>query len=268
MNGSRPILMNKTKTFHELHHRDEPLVLPNAWDFGSGAALAAEGFPAIGTTSLGVAVAAGLPDGTGVTRDETLAVATRLARLSVPVTVDIEGGFSEDPGAVADYVAQLAELGIAGVNLEDGRPESALAEPGHQAELIAAIKARTPELFVNARVDTYWLKLQRDSTLARVEQYTNAGADGIFVPGMTDPVEITGLVAATALPVNILYAAQGPSIATLAELGVRRISTGSLLYRTALAAIVDAARAVRDDGPFTIEVPTYGEVQAITAAGW
>ncbi|WP_406238203.1 isocitrate lyase/phosphoenolpyruvate mutase family protein [Nocardia sp. NBC_01009] len=265
MNADRPT-MNKPKIFHELHHRDEPLVLPNAWDFGSAAALAAEGFPAIGTTSLGVAVAAGLPDGTGVTRDETLAVATRLARLAVPVTVDIEGGFSENPGEVADYVARLAELGIAGVNLEDGRSDSTLAEPGHQAELIGAIKARTPELFVNARVDTYWLKLQQDSTLARVGRYTDAGADGIFVPGMTDPVEITDLVAATTLPVNILYAANGPSIAALAELGVRRISTGSLLYRTALAAVVDAARAVRDDGPFTIEVPTYREVQAITAS--
>ncbi|MFQ6394119.1 isocitrate lyase/phosphoenolpyruvate mutase family protein [Nocardia sp. KC 131] len=259
--------MNKTKIFHALHHRDEPLVLPNAWDFGSAAALAAEGFPAIGTTSLGVAVAAGLPDGTGVTRDETLTVATRLARLPVPVTVDIEGGFSADPGEVADFVARLAELGIAGVNLEDGRSESTLAEPEHQAELIAAIKARTPELFVNARVDTYWLKLQQDSTLARVERYTDAGADGIFVPGVTDPVQITRLVATTALPVNILYTAHGPTIATMAELGVRRISTGSLLYRTALAAIVDAARAVRDDRPFAVEVPTYRQVQAITAPG-
>ncbi|WP_194835377.1 isocitrate lyase/phosphoenolpyruvate mutase family protein [Nocardia sp. XZ_19_369] len=256
--------MNKTKVFHELHHGDRPLVLPNAWDFGSAAILAAEGFPAIGTTSLGVAVAAGLPDGTGVTAEATMALARILARLPVPVTVDIEGGFSESPSAVAEYVAQLAELGIAGVNLEDGRTETALAEPDHQSEVIATIKARSPELFVNARVDTYWLKLDPDTTRTRVEQYTAAGADGIFVPGLTDPDEISRIVAASPLPLNILYSPTGLSLAALADLGVRRVSTGSLLYRTALAAAADAARAVRDDNPTTTEAPSYGRVQALT----
>ncbi|MEU0506038.1 isocitrate lyase/phosphoenolpyruvate mutase family protein [Nocardia sp. NPDC005998] len=258
--------MNKTKTFHDLHHRAEPLVLPNAWDFGSAAVLAAEGFSAIGTTSLGVAVAAGLADGAGVTRDETLSLATRLARLPVPVTVDIEGGFSEDPEAVAEYVTQLAALGIAGVNLEDGRADTALADAGHQAELIAAIKSRVPELFVNARVDTYWLQLEQDSTLARAETYVQAGADGIFVPGVTDPAEITRIVAAVPLPINMLYSVAGPSIAELAALGVRRISTGSLLYRAALAGIVDIARAVRDGGAIPSGIPTYREIQAITGS--
>lgn len=253
-----------TKAFHDLHHRAEPLVLPNAWDFGSAAVLAAAGFPAIGTTSLGVAVAAGLADGTGVTRDETLSLATRLVCLPVPVTVDIEGGFSEDRDAVAEYVARLAALGIAGVNLEDGRADTALADPGHQAELIAAIKSRTPELFVNARVDTYWLRLEQDSTLVRAERYAQAGADGIFVPGVTDPAAIERIVAAVPLPVNMLFSAVGPSIAELAELGVRRVSMGSLLYRAALAGIVDVARAVRDGGSIRSDIPSYREIQAIT----
>ncbi|WP_378739755.1 isocitrate lyase/phosphoenolpyruvate mutase family protein [Nocardia brasiliensis] len=256
--------MNKTKIFHELHHGDRPLVLPNAWDFGSAAVLAAEGFPAIGTTSLGVAVAAGLPDGAGVTGEATLALARLLARLPVPVTVDIEGGFSENPTSVGEYTARLAELGIAGVNLEDGRTETALAEPDHQSELIATIKTRTPELFVNARVDTHWLKLDTDSTLARAEQYTAAGADGIFVPGLTDPDEIAQLVAAIPLPVNILYSPTGPSLATLTDLGVRRVSTGSLLYRTALAAAVKAAHAAHNDTPLPLQPPTYGQIQALT----
>jgi 2-methylisocitrate lyase-like PEP mutase family enzyme len=259
-------MMNKTKAFHDLHHGAGPLVLPNAWDFGSAAVLAAEGFAAIGTTSLGVAVAAGLIDGAGVTRDETLALAMRLARLPVPVTVDIEGGFSEDPGTVAEYVAQLAGLGIAGVNLEDGRADTALAEPGHQTELIAAIKSRAPELFVNARVDTYWLQLQQDSTLARAEEYVKAGADGVFVPGVTDPDQIGRIVAAVPLPVNMLYSVAGPSIAELTALGVRRISTGSLLYRAALAGIVDVARAVRDGGAIRSGIPSYREIQPITGS--
>ncbi|MEV5837774.1 isocitrate lyase/phosphoenolpyruvate mutase family protein [Nocardia sp. NPDC052112] len=258
--------MDKTKAFRELHHRADPLVLPNAWDFGSAAVLAAEGFAAIGTTSLGVAVAAGLTDGAGVTGDETLMLATRLARLPVPVTVDIEGGFRADSEAVADYVAQLADLGIAGVNLEDGRADIALADPGHQAELIAAIKSAAPELFINARIDTYWLRLEQDSTLARAAEYVRAGADGIFVPGVTDPAEIGRIVAAVPLPINMLYSAAGPSIAELAALGVRRISTGSLLYRAALAGIVEIARAVRDGGAVPADIPTYREIQAITGA--
>ncbi|MFI7003050.1 isocitrate lyase/phosphoenolpyruvate mutase family protein [Nocardia sp. NPDC050175] len=256
--------MNKTKLFHELHHGEQPLVLPNAWDFGSAAVLAAEGFPAIGTTSLGVAVAAGLPDGTGVTGAATMALARLLARLSVPVTIDIEGGFSESPTAVGEYAAELAELGIAGINLEDGRAESTLADPDHQAELIAAIKERVPDLFVNARVDTYWVQDDIDRTLARAERYVAAGADGIFVPGLTDPDGIARIVAAIPLPVNILYSPTGPSIAELGALGVRRVSTGSLLYRTALAVAIDTARAVRADAPVPHAAPPYTEIQALT----
>ncbi|MEU7145682.1 isocitrate lyase/phosphoenolpyruvate mutase family protein [Nocardia sp. NPDC046473] len=256
--------MNKTKLFHELHHGERPLVLPNAWDFGSAAVLAAEGFPAIGSTSLGVAVAAGLPDGTGVTGAATMALARLLARLSVPVTIDIEGGFSESPTAVGEYAAELAEMGIAGVNLEDGRAENTLAEPDHQAELIAAIKERVPDLFVNARVDTYWVKDDIDRTLARAERYVAAGADGIFVPGLTDPDGIARIVAAIPLPVNILFSPTGPSIAELGALGVRRVSTGSLLYRTALAVAVDTARAVREDAPLPHAAPPYTEIQALT----
>ncbi|MFE9583063.1 isocitrate lyase/phosphoenolpyruvate mutase family protein [Nocardia sp. NPDC006044] len=256
--------MNKTKLFHELHHGDQPLVLPNAWDYGSAALLAAEGFPAIGTTSLGVAVAAGLPDGTGVTGEATLALATLLARLPVPVTVDIEGGFSENPAAVAEYAAQLADLGIAGINLEDGRADSTLADPEHQADLITAIKQRVPDLFVNARVDTYWVKDDIARTLTRAERYTAAGADGIFVPGLTDPDGITQLVTTIPLPINILYSPAGPAIATLAALGVRRVSTGSLLYRAALTTALDTARAVRQDNTIPVPAPPYTEIQALT----
>ncbi|MEV6280835.1 isocitrate lyase/phosphoenolpyruvate mutase family protein [Nocardia sp. NPDC051832] len=252
----------KATVFRDLHYRGEPLVLPNAWDFASGAMLAAEGFPAVGTTSLGVAAGAGLPDGTGVTRDETLVLATRLSRLAVPITVDIEGGFSEDPDEVAEFAWQLGELGIAGVNLEDGRADTALADPGHQSELIAAVKARVPELFVNARVDTHWLGVDPSSTLARVARYEKAGADGIFVPGLTDSEQIRTVVHATGLPLNVLYLSTGPSVAELAALGVRRISTGSLLYRASLATAVGTARAVRDGAAIPTGLPSYKDIQA------
>ncbi|MGW4094331.1 isocitrate lyase/PEP mutase family protein [Nocardia sp. NPDC004750] len=269
MTSSSPAAPAPTKfeIFRALHHRDLPLVLPNAWDFASAALLATEGFPAIGTTSLGVAAAAGLADGAGVTKAETFDAARRLGRLPTPITVDIEGGFDERPEAVADFAGQLAACGIAGINLEDGRAGSALADPRHQAALIGAIKDRTPQLFVNARVDTYWLGLDHGSAHERARRYAAAGADGVFVPGVADPARIERIVAATELPVNVLYSATGPGIATLTDLGVRRISTGSLLYRAALSAAVDVARAVRHDAPVTPGIVSYSDIQRLLPAG-
>ncbi|MVU83148.1 isocitrate lyase/phosphoenolpyruvate mutase family protein [Nocardia sp. ET3-3] len=255
--------MTKTDVFRSLHHGDRPLMLPNAWDYGSAAMLAEAGFPAVGTTSLGVAAAAGLPDGTAATRDETLSLARRLGRLPVPVTVDIEGGFSTDPGEVAQFCAELVAVGIAGINLEDSRSNAELADPEAHGALIAAVKARVPELFVNARTDTHWLGIDADSTLDRVLYYEKCGADGIFVPGVSDPAQIRTLTSALTAPLNVLFSPTGSTVAELAELGVRRISTGSLLYRAALAAAVSTAESVADGQRLDGEIPSYATVQRL-----
>jgi 2-methylisocitrate lyase-like PEP mutase family enzyme len=245
-------------TFHRLHHADTPLLLPNAWDFASAAALVEAGFDAIGTTSLGVAAANGLPDATGATRRETLNLARALAGLPVPVSVDAEVGFG-DPAGLAE---ELAEIGIAGVNLEDGRGNR-LADAGAQALVISSFKQAAPHLFVNARIDTHWLNVDHGSTISRALQYLDAGADGIFVPGLTDASEIVAVAAAVPAPLNVLAHPQ-LSARRLAELGVRRISTGSLLFRNALRATVDAACAVRDGQPVSSE-PSYDSVQDLIA---
>ncbi|MEC3958699.1 isocitrate lyase/phosphoenolpyruvate mutase family protein [Nocardia sp. CDC153] len=255
--------MTKFEVLRALHHGEKPLVLPNAWDFGSAAMLAEAGFPAVGTTSLGVAAAAGLPDGTAATRDETLSLARRLGRLPIPVTVDIEGGFSTDPGEVAQFCAELAAVGIAGINLEDSRSNAALADPDRHGELIAAVKSRVPELFVNARTDTYWLGIDTDSTLDRVLHYEKCGADGVFVPGVTDPDRIRALTTALTAPLNALFSPTGPTVADLAELGVRRVSTGSLLYRAALAAAVHTAESVAHGQRPVGEIPSYATIQRL-----
>ncbi|MBB5960324.1 2-methylisocitrate lyase-like PEP mutase family enzyme [Saccharothrix tamanrassetensis] len=242
-------------TFHRLHHAPEPLLLPNAWDFASAAALVDAGFQAIGTTSLGVAAAGGTPDAAGLAREETLALARKLVRLPAAVTVDVEAGF----GDVRGLAAELADLGIAGVNIEDGRGEG-LADPAEQAALVRTFKETAPHLFVNARVDTHWLHVDQDSTVERALRYVDAGADGIFVPGL--PLDrIAGVVEAVPVPLNVL--AQH-DINTLADLGVRRVSTGSLLFRAALQATVATARAVRDGRPVG-EVPDYDAVQDLVA---
>ncbi|PRY44021.1 isocitrate lyase/PEP mutase family protein [Umezawaea tangerina] len=246
-------------TFHDLHHGAEPLLLPNAWDFASAVALHAAGFAAIGTTSLGVAAAHGLADGEGVARAETVALARMIAGLPVPVTVDIESGFGADVGELA---AELAGLGVAGVNIEDGRPGGRLADPREQAELVRAAREGAPGLFVNARVDTHWLSVDQESTVDRARRYLDAGADGVFVPGLVREQDIAAVVEAVDAPLNVLHV---PAIGLkgLGELGVRRVSTGSLLFRAALHAAVTTACAVRDGDPVAEGIPSYEDVRRL-----
>jgi 2-methylisocitrate lyase-like PEP mutase family enzyme len=257
-----------TAAFRALHHGERPLLLPNAWDFASAAALLAAGFAAIGTTSLGVAAAHGLPDGQGAGREESLALARLLGRLPCLFTVDIEAGFSDDPDEVADLAAALRAAGAVGINLEDGSPDGTLADPGRQQALIATVKAAVPDLFVNARVDAYWLGGDDPSplatTLPRAAEYVAAGADGIFVPGVTRDSDIATLVDAIPAPLNVLFLPGKHSVERLAGLGVARISTGSLLFRTAIRAAVQTAEAVRDGEP-TAAAYTYARIQQLVA---
>jgi 2-methylisocitrate lyase-like PEP mutase family enzyme len=257
------VLQRPLTPFARLHHRAAPLLLPNAWDHASAAALAAQGFEAVGTTSLGVAASAGLPDGAAATMDATLALARRLGRGSLLFSVDAEGGFSDTPEEVAELARQLSEAGAAGINLEDGRPDGTLTPVELHAAKIAAVKAAVPGLFVNARTDTHWLSHQEEETAARLALYEQAGADGVFVPGLSDPDGIAALTATLVTPLNILYTPTGPTLAELAALGVRRVSLGSLLYRRALAAAVTTATTIRDGRPTDLQAPSYAEVQAL-----
>jgi 2-methylisocitrate lyase-like PEP mutase family enzyme len=253
---------NAAATFRALHRQGQPLLLPNAWDYATAAALVAAGFGVIGTTSLGVAAANGLPDALGLIREETVALTRRLRTLPCLCTVDVEAGFSDDPADVATLAAELAEVGAVGINLEDGRPHDTLADPGQQEDLIRAVKHRVPDLFLNARVDTYWLaEGDLAATLARAERYQQAGADGIFVPGVTEDDDIATIVSALSVPLNVLYLPGRHSIDRLTALGVSRVSTGSLLFRTAVQSVADTARAIRDGLPVTARIPDYREIQ-------
>lgn len=259
--------IERAEAFHRLHHGPAPLLLPNAWDVASALALAADGHPAIGTTSLGVAAAAGRVDAAGATRAETVALTAALGGRGFLLTVDVESGFSDDPDAVADLVALLADTGAVGVNIEDGRPDGSLAPAAALAEKITAVRARTPGLFVNARTDAFWLPGSTDrpleEALQRAAIYRDAGADGIFVPGGLSAAEISTLVDGVTAPLNVLSGRH--PLADLARMGVRRISTGSLLFRTALSAAVATAAAIRDgrepDGPAPLG---YADVQRLT----
>ena len=245
-------------SFRDLHAGPQPLVLPNAWDVASALAFVEAGFPAIGTTSFGVAAAAGEPDGGRSTAAANQRLARLLSRLPAFVSVDIEDGYSDDPDEVAEYVA---DLGVDGVNLEDSTA-GRLVDPAIHTARIRAIKRRTPDVFVNARTDTYWLGEDAtvEATLARATAYVAAGADGVFVPGATDPSEIRALTASIAAPVNVLVVPK-LTVNDLAALGVKRVSTGSLPYRAAIDAAVGVATSVRDGAPVP-GATAYADAQA------
>jgi 2-methylisocitrate lyase-like PEP mutase family enzyme len=248
-------------SFRELHHAAAPLLLPNAWDVGSALAFAAAGFPAVGTTSFGIAASAGMPDGGRSSKALTAALVAQVCRLPVHVTADIEDGYSEEPDEVADYVAQLAALGVAGVNLEDSTAGH-LVDPASFAEKVTAAKRHSPGMFINARVDNIWFGEQAtvDAVLRRANAYADAGADGIFVPGLVVPEDIQTITAGIGLPVNVL-AHPSLTVAELGELGVRRVSSGSLPYRAAVDAAVNVANALRDGNQVPAATP-YWEMQS------
>jgi 2-methylisocitrate lyase-like PEP mutase family enzyme len=246
--------MSAQPTFAALHRPGGPFLLPNAWDVSSALLLADAGFAAVGTTSLGVTAAAGEIDGAGTGRGVTMALARAiLPRLSVPVSIDAEGGYSDEPGAVAELAVELAELGAAGINLEDGRADGGLRSAPAHAAIIRAVVAAAPGLFVNARTDVYWLRAESadgrlDAATARLLAYQDAGASGVFVPGLSELAGIAALTRRVRLPLNVLWR-PGTTLAQLGDAGVARVSTGSALYRRALAAAVATAVAAQHDQP-------------------
>lgn len=259
-----------TSDFAALHSAAGPFLLPNAWDVASALVLADAGFPAIGTTSLGITAAAGLPDGAGAGQDLTVALAAALVpRLPVPLTVDLENGYSDDPGEVAALAAQLHDLGVAGINLEDGRPHRQLRSAAEHSAIIRAVTTAAPGLFVNARTDTYWLTIGPEDerpreTIRRLQAYRDAGASGVFTPGLSDLRLTEHVVAAVQLPLNVLWQ---PEIDRndLRSAGVARISTGSALYRHALASALRVADEARiGHCPASAPLP-YAEVQLALA---
>lgn len=245
-------------SFHDLHRHGTPFVLPNAWDVPSALAYLADGFTAVGTTSFGLSSTGGHADGGRATREANVALAAELASLGCYVSVDIEDGYSDDPDAVADYVARLP---VDGLNIEDSTEER-LIDPALAAAKVAAIKRRSPAVFVNARVDTYWLGQQANTatTIERALLYVEAGADGIFVPLANDRAELAEIVRNIPRPINTLPV-PAMTLGELGELGVARVSTGSMPYSAALFAAATAARAVRDGGALPPSTP-YAELQS------
>ncbi|MGH2411638.1 MAG: isocitrate lyase/PEP mutase family protein [Chloroflexota bacterium] len=253
----------RARTLRKLHDGPSPLVLPNAWDVAGAKIFEQIGFSAIGTTSAGIAASLGYPDGEHILRDEMLAVVARIAHaVSVPVTADVEAGYGESPAEVAQTARAAIAAGAAGVNLEDatGDPNHPLAGIAAQAARIRAMReiaeASDVPLVINARTDVYWLEVGEAgerfaAAVERLRAYRAAGADCLFVPGVSDEATIGRLARALKAPLNVLAGAGTPPIAALGRLGVARVSVGSAPMRATLGLVRRIAEELSREGTYT-----------------
>jgi 2-methylisocitrate lyase-like PEP mutase family enzyme len=251
----------KAELFSQWHHKDASLLLPNAWDSASALLFERAGFPAIGTTSMGIAFAYGYPDGQQISRDEMTQVITRIAAVvQVPVTADIEAGYGPTVEDVAQTIREVIKAGAVGVNLEDNtgafKPLYSMEE---QALRIAAAceEARWAglPLVINARTDTYLFHIGEEATrleetIRRARAYLQAGANSVFIPGVTDPALIQVLVREIPGPLNIMVGPGAPPVPELFKLGVARVSIGGAAMLATMGLVRDMARELREQGTY------------------
>lgn len=252
----------KAERFRSLHQPGHPVVLVNAWDAISARIIESLGFGAVATTSAGIAFLEGFPDGQRIGRAEMLAGVARICRaVDVPVTADLEGGYGETLDDAIATAEGAIEAGAIGLNFEDGSDDpERLIDARLQAERIRAIRRVADQhgvpLVINARTDVFLNRVggeggRMDETLERGRLYHAAGADCIFVPGVTDARSIEQLVRDIGAPLNILVNATAPPLEEMKRLGVARVSLGARPMLSALAAFRDVAIQVRDVGTFS-----------------
>ena len=244
------------EVFRSLHQGPDILILTNAWDGVTARIVADLGARAVATSSAAVAWSHGYPDGNALPVPLLLATLRDIVRvLTVPVTADIEGGYSDEPRAVAETVAALAGIGVAGINLEDGS-----GSPDLLCAKIEAIRRVAGDIFINARTDLFLhgSNASIDEAIARARRYTDAGADGIFVPGVTDAQSIETLAREIALPLNIMARAGVPPARELQRLGVRRVSAAAWLARAALRSVRETAAKFLETGDCDALAATSG----------
>jgi 2-methylisocitrate lyase-like PEP mutase family enzyme len=246
--------LDKANVFRALHVRGQPLLLLNIWDAGSAKAVAAGGAAAIATGSWSVAVANGYADGEHLPFDLAIDNLRRIvAAVDLPVTIDIESGYGKTADAVAASVRRTIEAGAVGCNLEDSFPESgALRAIDEQVHRVRAARKAADELkipyFINARTDVFFQRdiahdeAAVDAVLIRARAYADAGADGLFAPGLANEGLIARLAGASPLPLNIMATGATPSPEKLAKCAVARISHGPGPYRQAIKMLEDLAR--------------------------
>lgn len=272
-----PTQAEKGRAFRALHERDHAFIIPNPWDIGTARILAHLGFEALATTSMGYAFSAGQRDNT-VGRDGIMQHIAEIASATdLPVSADLENGFGDAPEVAAETIRLAAAAGVVGGSIEDAteRSDDPIYETNQAIERVrAAVEAARSLPFtftLTARAENY-LHGRPDlkDTIARLQAYQEAGADVLYAPGLISKEDIAAIVSSVDRPVNVVMGLQGVQLsqAELSALGVRRISVGSALTRTALGAFLRAAREMREHGTFTFakDAVKSGEMNAIFEA--
>ena len=267
----------KADALRGLHSGPEALVLVNVWDAGSARIVEDLGFPAVATTSAGIAFSKGFPDGQKISAERMMAAVAEIAQaVNLPVTADAEAGYGDGPEHAAETARNVIMAGAVGMNFEDatGRAEQPLADLGLQVERIHAIREISAEirvpLVLNARTDVYLLQVgdpakRYDETVKRLRAYRDAGADCVFVPGLLDRKAIGRLVSDLGCPLNILAVPGSPSIGELTALGVKRVSLGSGPMRAALGMIRRLGQEVIAEGTYAniSGAPSHAEMNQL-----
>jgi 2-methylisocitrate lyase-like PEP mutase family enzyme len=232
--------MTSANTFRALHNGNELLLLPNAWDAGSARLIESLGAKAIATTSAGLAWSRGYPDGDALPNEQLITTARDISRvIRVPLSIDVEGGYSDDPAVVARVIGGIIDAGAVGINIEDGAGSPDVLCAKIEAARRSATRAGV-DLFINVRTDVYLRAMASGDeavreVIRRAERYRSAGCDGIFVPGLIEGRAIEAIAAAIdPLPLNIMLMPGLPSPTVLREQGVRRLSAGSAIAQAAM----------------------------------
>jgi 2-methylisocitrate lyase-like PEP mutase family enzyme len=261
-----------SQLFRNLHRGPGLLLLPNAWDAVSARLIESLGAQAIATTSAGLAWSRGYPDGDALPEDQLIAAIRDIARvIRVPLTVDIEAGYSDDPAAVARLVARVLAVGVVGINIEDGE-----RSPDLLCKKIAAIRDQAhsgADVFINTRTDVYLRGFARGEAataevIRRASRYHAAGCDGLFVPGLATADAMAAISAAIApIPLNVMAVPNLPPMDTLEKSGVRRLSAGSSIAQAAIGRtshLVSSFLAGATSGMFDASAD-YGAVNRLFA---
>ncbi len=239
--------MDHYTRFYDLHHQTKPLIISNAWNVKSAQLIEKSGYEAIATSSGAIADSLGYPDGEKIPFTELLYILQRIrASTSLPLSVDLERGYTTNLQDLNDNIQKLLDMGVVGINLEDSQGEDVYLNK--LSGIKNYLEKTGQKLFINARTDVFLLKLPSplETTLKRAKLYQEAGADGLFVPALQDTATIKEITAATSLPVNVVGVPTLSSVHALAQCGVKRVSMAVLLYKATYGIAERIAKEILD----------------------
>ncbi len=251
--------MNKFSPFKNLHNQDSPLLLGNVWNAQSALLFQKLGFNAVGTSSAAIAISLGYEDGEKMPFKDLLRIVKNIqSKIEIPLTVDIESGYSSNTVEIINNIISLQQLGVVGINIEDSitNSEREIVNAQEFGKTIQIIKSHLAnnkiDIFLNIRTDFYIMGLANplEETLKRIKIYEESGADGIFVPCLVAESEIQQVVATTSLPINVMCMPNLPNFNTLQDLGVKRISSGPFLYNNMIDKLEKSIIEITKNGSF------------------